>query len=142
MPQYEHVYIVRQDVSPPQVEQMSEHFKGVIEAAGGNILKQEYWGLRNFSYRIKKYRKGHYTLFNIDAPHDAVSEMERQMRINEDVLRYLTVRADTLDDKPSVMMQSRREGRGRDRERGDRGYRPRERDRDDGEERVSQDEER
>ena len=91
----------------------------MIEAGGGKVGKTEYWGLKSLAFRVKKNRKAHYTLMNIDAPHDAVAEMERQMGINEDVLRYLTVRVEELEDEPSVQMQKkeRDERRRRDRER-------------------------
>ena len=119
---YETVFIARQDISAPQAEALADTFSKVIEDHGGAIAKREHWGLRNLSFRIKKNRKGHYVLFNIDAPPSALHEVERQMRIHEDVLRYMTIRVDTLDEKPSAMMQSRsgrddrgrREGRGRD----------------------------
>ena len=104
---YEHVLLARQDVSAQQVEALVEQFKGVIEANGGAIRKVEYWGVKSLGYRIKKNRKAHYTLLNIEAPSAAVLEMERQMRINEDILRFLTVRVDALEEGPSAMLQSR-----------------------------------
>jgi small subunit ribosomal protein S6 len=124
MPYYETVFITRQDASSAQVEQLAETFTGIITANGGSVTKKEQWGLRNLSFRIKKNRKGHYTLFNIDAPAPAIVEMERNMRINEDVLRYLTVRVEALEEGPSAMLQNRnrdgddrggRGGRGGDR---------------------------
>ena len=127
MPLYENVFIARQDATPAQVEALTENFATVISQNGGTVGKREYWGLRSLSYRIKKNRKGHYTLMNIDAPAAAVTEMERLMRINEDVLRYLTVRVEALEEGPSAMMRSRddRDSRG-PRDRGDRGgYRDR-----------------
>lgn len=116
---YEHVFLTRQDVSGQRVDELVEQFKGVIDAGGGSIGKTEYWGLKNLSFRIAKNRKAHFTLMNIDAPHDAVNEMERQMGINEDVIRFLTIRVDKLDEEPSVQMQKkeRDERRRRDRER-------------------------
>ena len=129
MPLYECVYIARQDVASPQVEALTAQFSNVIEELGGKIAKTEYWGLKTLSYRMKKNRKGHYVLMNIDAPSPAVAEMERLMRINEDVLRTLTVRVEELEEGPSAMMQARssrdgprrdRGGRDRDRDRGDR----------------------
>ncbi len=116
---YEHVFLTRQDVSAQRVDELVEQFKGVVEEGGGAVGKAEYWGLKTLAFRISKNRKAHFTLMNIDAPHQAVSEMERQMRINEDVLRFLTVRVDELDDGPSVQMQKkeRDERRRRDRER-------------------------
>lgn len=124
MPLYENIFIARQDVSPQQVEAMTETFGELIRNNGGAVGRTEFWGVRNLSYRIRKNRKGHYVLMNIDAPSDAVIEMERNMRIHEDVIRYLTVRVEELEEGPSAMMQSRsRSGRGRDRDRGDRGDR-------------------
>jgi small subunit ribosomal protein S6 len=141
MPLYESVFIARQDISATQAEQLADQFAALIAEHGGTVAKKEYWGLKNLSFRIKKNRKGHYTLFNIDAPPAAILEMERNMRINEDVLRYLTVRVDELEEGPSAMLQSRhrdREGGGRDRDgrfrdrddRGPRRDRPFEGDRD------------
>ena len=112
---YEHVVIARQDISPQQAEALNEQLKALIEEQGGHIAKIEYWGLRNLTYRIKKNRKGHYSLLAIDAPADAVKEMERQLSINEDVLRYLTVRVEVVDLEDSPIL-ARRE---RDRERRD-----------------------
>jgi small subunit ribosomal protein S6 len=115
MPFYENVFIARQDISATQAEALTEQFSNLIAEQGGKVTKKESWGLRNIAYRIKKNRKGHYTLLNIDAPAAAVAEMERQMRINEDVLRYLTVRVDALEEGPSAMLQSRaRDDRDRD----------------------------
>jgi small subunit ribosomal protein S6 len=116
---YEHVFLTRQDVSGQRVDELVEQFKGVIGTAGGSVGKTEYWGLKGLSFRIKKNRKAHYTLMNIDASHDAVSEMERQMGLNEDILRFLTVRVEKLEDEPSIQMQKkeRDERRRRDRER-------------------------
>ncbi|MGF1609364.1 MAG: 30S ribosomal protein S6 [Kiloniellales bacterium] len=107
MPLYESVFIARQDISASQVDTLADQFTGLIQAGGGEVKKREYWGLRNLAYRIKKNRKGHYILFNIDAPPAAVAEMERNMSINEDVIRYLTVRVDELESEPSAMMRSR-----------------------------------
>ena len=104
---YEHVLLARQDVSAQQVEALVEQFKGVIEANGGAIRKVEYWGVKSLGYRIKKNRKAHYTLLNIEAPSAAVLEMERQMRINEDILRFMTVKVDELEEGPSAMLQKR-----------------------------------
>ena len=123
MPNYESVFITRQDITAAQVEGLVETFEKVIMDAGGSVPKKESWGLRTLAYKIKKNRKGHYTLMNIDAPADAIHEMERQMRINEDVLRYITLRVDEFEEGPSVMMRSRdrddRSRRGRD-DHGDR----------------------
>ena len=104
---YEHVLMARQDVSAQQVETLVEQFKGIIEANGGSVPKVEYWGVKSLGYRIKKNRKAHYSLLNINAPSAAVLEMERQMRINEDILRFMTVRVDELEEGPSAMMQKR-----------------------------------
>lgn len=105
MPLYESVFIARQDISATQVDALTESYSKIIEEQGGQVAKKEYWGLRNLAYRIRKNRKGHYVLFNIDAPAPALHEMERQMRISEDVLRYLTIKVDELEEGPSVMMQ-------------------------------------
>ena len=107
MAYYESVFIARQDVSAAQVESLADDFSKVIEDGGGKVAKKESWGLRTLAYKIKNNRKGHYTLFNIDAPAPAVQEMERLMLINEDVLRYLTVKVDELEEGPSAVMQSR-----------------------------------
>ena len=113
---YEHIVLARQDVSPQQVEEMNAALSEVLTANGGKVTKTEYWGLKSLSYRIRKNRKAHYTLINIDAPPAAVAEMERQEGINEDILRFLTVRVDELEEGPSAMMQKR----DRDDDRGDR----------------------
>lgn len=122
---YENVFIVRQDVSAQQVEDLTTRFTGLIADGGGTVTKNEYWGLRTLAYKIKKNRKGHYVLLNIDAPSDAVKEMERNMNLNDDVMRFMTIRVEEVDEGPSVMMRSRaaREERERDRVRG-RGDRP------------------
>jgi len=138
MPLYEHVYLARQDLSAQQVDELTAQFKGVIEQLGGSVQKVEYWGVKSLTYRIRKNRKAHFTLLNIDAPPAAVAEIERQERINEDVLRSLTIRVDSLEAGPSAMMRkSDRDDRrdGRDDRRGDdrrRGDRDRDRDRDRG----------
>ncbi len=121
MPFYENVFVVRQDVASAQVEQLTETYETLIKDNGGAVTKKEFWGLKGLAYRIRKNRKGHFVLMNIDAPPAAVQELERNMRLNEDVLRYLTVRVDALEEGPSPMMQKRDE---RD-ERGPRGDRPR-----------------
>jgi small subunit ribosomal protein S6 len=129
---YEHIYLARQDVTPQQVETLTEQFKTVIEANGGSIAKLEYWGVKTLAYRIKKNRKAHFTLLNINAPAAAVAEMERQMGINEDILRFMTIRMEEHEEGPSAMMRKReesdREDRGERRgprgDRGDRGDRP------------------
>ncbi|MEM6491136.1 MAG: 30S ribosomal protein S6 [Pseudomonadota bacterium] len=129
MPFYEHVFVARQDVTAAQVDQIADQIGGVVEEAGGKIALREYWGLRNLAYRIRKNRKGHFIMLRMDAPADAVTEFERQLRLNEDVIRILTVRQDELDETPSIIMQNKqsRDGRG---DRGDRGRRDRD-DRDD-----------
>ena len=123
MPLYEHIYLARQDVSPQQVEELTNSLTEVLTQGGGKVTKNEYWGLKSLSYRIKKNRKAHYSLLNIDAPAPAIAEMERQMRINEDILRFMTVRVDELEEGPSAMLQKR----DRDDDRSDRpgGDRPR-----------------
>ncbi|HSR70878.1 MAG TPA: 30S ribosomal protein S6 [Kiloniellales bacterium] len=122
---YECVFIARQDISATQAEALADQFSEVITQGGGEVAKKELWGLRNLAYRIKKNRKGHYVLLNLDAPPPAVGEMERQMRLHDDVLRYLTVRVPKLEEGPSAILQSRH-GRD-DRGRGGRGG-PRDRD--------------
>jgi small subunit ribosomal protein S6 len=107
MPLYEHIVLARQDVSQQQVEDLTNQLTEVLTQGGGKVTKNEYWGLKSLSYRIKKNRKAHYTLLNIDAPAAAVAEMERQMRINEDILRFMTVRVDELEEGPSAMLQKR-----------------------------------
>ena len=117
MPLYEHVYLARQDVSAQQVEDLTKQFTAVIEGLGGKVTKNEYWGVKSLNFRIKKNRKAHFTLLNVDAPPAALTEVERQERINEDVLRYLTVRVEELEEGPSAMMRKV----DRDRERDERG---------------------
>jgi small subunit ribosomal protein S6 len=118
---YENVFIARQDISSAQAEALAETFSALITEQGGTVTKTEYWGLKSLSFRIKKNRKGHYILLNLDAPSSAVLELERTMRINEDVLRYLTVKVDELEEGPSAMLQNRGDrGERGDRDRGDR----------------------
>ncbi|MCB1468384.1 MAG: 30S ribosomal protein S6 [Rhizobiaceae bacterium] len=119
---YEHVLLARQDISQQQVDALVDQFTGIIKANGGRIGKIENWGLRPLTYRINKNRKAYYTLVNIDAPTAAVAEMERQMRINEDVLRFLTTRVDEHEEGQSAIL-SRRDDR---RDGDDRARRPRE----------------
>ncbi|MBA5724334.1 30S ribosomal protein S6 [Candidatus Liberibacter sp.] len=104
---YEHVFLLRQDISTQQVGEIVEQYKKLIEENGGKVCKVENWGLRVAAYRIQKNRKVYYILMNIDAPSASVQEMERQMRINENVLRYLTVAVKSHEEGPSVMMQKR-----------------------------------
>ena len=123
---YEHVFLARQDVSQQQVDALVEQYSVLISEMGGTVAKTEYWGMKSLAFRIKKNRKAHYTLMNIDAPSDAVVEMERQMGINEDVLRFMTIRVDELEEGPSAMMRKsdrddRRPGRGDRSDRGERG---------------------
>ena len=120
MPLYEHVYLTRQDLSAQQVEELTTQLFGVIGQMGGKITKNEYWGLKSLTYRIRKNRKAHMTLLNVDAPPAALNEIERQERLNEDVLRYLTIRVEAHEEGPSAMM--RKSDRDRD-ERGGRGER-------------------
>lgn len=120
MAYYEHIFMARQDVSAQQVEELTATYTELLGTNGGKVTKTEYWGVKTLSYKINKNRKAHYTLLNIDAPHTAVAEMERHMRINEDVLRFMTIRVDALEEGPSVMMQKRDRD---DRPGGDRGPR-------------------
>ena len=107
MPLYESVVIARQDIATTQVDTLADELTNIITEGGGKVTKRESWGLRSLTYRIKKNRKGHYVLFNIDAPPAAINEYERRMRINEDVLRYLTVRVETLEEGPSAVLQNK-----------------------------------
>jgi small subunit ribosomal protein S6 len=127
MPLYEHVYLARQDLSQQQVDELTAQYKGVIEQLGGTVAKVEYWGVKSLTYRIRKNRKAHFTLLNLDAPPAAVTEVERQQHINEDVLRAMTVRVEELEAGPSAMMRKVDRDRDRDERRGER-----RRDRDDG----------
>jgi len=128
MPLYENVFIARQDISGAQAEALADSFTQLIADQGGEVKKRENWGLRNLAYRMNKNRKGHYVLFNIEAPAAAIAELERTMRINEDVIRYLTLRVDQLEEGPSPIMQNRggREDRPRrsDRDRYERSDEP------------------
>ncbi|MDP6707735.1 MAG: 30S ribosomal protein S6 [Alphaproteobacteria bacterium] len=123
MPLYESVFIARQDISSQQVESLSESLQGIVRENGGTIEKTELWGLRNLAYRIKKNRKGHYFLLNINAPAATMQELERNARLNEDIIRYLSLRVDGFDEGPSIMMQTRSARDGGRRDRGDRGPR-------------------
>lgn len=121
---YEHVFLARQDLSPQQVDALVEQYKGVIAENGGSVGRVENWGLKSLTYRIKKNRKAYYTLMDMTAPAAAIQEMERQMGLSEDVLRFMTIKVDAHEEGPSAMMQKRddreREGRFGDRPRGDR----------------------
>ncbi len=131
MPFYECVFIVRQDVPAPQVESLANTFADIVRNGGGKVEKIEQWGLRNLAYRINKNKKGHYVFFNLEAPSSAVDEMERNMRLNEDVLRFLTVRVEELEAEPSAPLRKDERpersfgDRGDRPDRGDRGDRPR-----------------
>jgi small subunit ribosomal protein S6 len=125
MPLYEHVFLTRQDASTQQVEELTAQFKGVIEQMGGKIAKTEQWGVKTLSYRMRKNRKAHFTLMNVDAPPAAMSEVERQQRINEDVLRNLTIRVEEHEAEPSAMMRKVDRDRDRDDRRGGFGDRER-----------------
>jgi small subunit ribosomal protein S6 len=117
---YEHVVVTRPDISPQQVDALVEDITKIVTERKGKVSKTEYWGLRNLAYPIKKSRKAHYSLINIDAPGDAIHELERRHRINEDVLRFLTVKVDKLNEEPSpVIARKDRDDRGkRDRDEG------------------------
>ena len=128
MPLYEHVFLARQDLAQAQVDALAETATRIIEDNGGKVVKTETWGLRNLAYRIQKNRKAHYVALDFEAPAPAVAELERQTQINEDVIRYMTLRVDEHEQGPSAMMRrnERERGRGRDRdERGDRNGRGR-----------------
>ena len=121
MPLYEHVYLARQDLSAQQVEEMTATYKGVIEGLGGKlVVDPEYWGVKTLSFRIRKNRKAHFTMLKLDAPPAALTEVERQQRLSEDVLRYLTIRVDEHEEGPSAMMRKVDRDRERDERRGDR----------------------
>lgn len=111
---YEHVFMVRQDATAAQVDALIEQYKGIIAAGGGKVEKVENWGVKSIAFRVKKNRKAHYVLLNISAPHAAVAEMERQMSISEDVIRFMTVAVEALEEGPSAQMRRRedREERG------------------------------
>jgi small subunit ribosomal protein S6 len=129
MPLYESVFIARQDISSTQTEALTETFSGVIAENGGKVVNHESWGLRSLAFRMNKNRKGHYVMLNIDAPGPAIHEMERQMRINEDILRYMTIRVDELEEGPSAMLRNK-DRDDRPRRGGDRSDRGPRRDRD------------
>ena len=118
---YETVFIARQDITSAQAETLAETYSQLITDNGGKVTKTEHWGLKTLAFRMNKNRKGHYVLFNIDAPSAAVLEMERNMRINEDVLRYMSIRVEEHEEGPSAMMQNRGGDRAERGDRGDRG---------------------
>jgi small subunit ribosomal protein S6 len=107
MAYYEHVLIARPDISPQQVDALVEDITKTVTDLGGKVSRTEYWGLRNLSYRIRKNRKGHYALLNLDAPAAAVHELERKQKINEDVMRFKTIRVEVLDEEPSPILARR-----------------------------------
>lgn len=115
MPLYEHVFIARQDLANAQAESLIEHFSAILKDNGGSVVESEYWGVKTMAYKINKNRKGHYCFLRSDAPAPAVLEMERLMRLHEDVMRVLTIKVDKHGEGPSVQMQKRD-----DRDRGDR----------------------
>jgi small subunit ribosomal protein S6 len=117
MPLYEHVFLARQDASTQQVEELTTQMTGIVEQLGGKVVKMENWGVRSLTYRMNKNRKAHFVLLNIDGPSAVVAEIERQERISEDVIRYLTVRVEEHEEGPSAMMRKA----DRDRDRDDRG---------------------
>ena len=130
MPLYEHVFLARQDLSQAQVDALAENATKIVEDNKGKVVKTETWGLRTLTYKIQKNRKAHFVLLEIEAPGDTIAELERQTRMNEDVIRYMTIRVDEHEKGPSVMMRksdrperSERGGFGGDRDRGDRGDR-------------------
>jgi small subunit ribosomal protein S6 len=122
MATYEHVFIARQDVNASQVEGITADLSKIIEGNDGKVAKTEYWGLKNLAYKIKKNRKGHYVLLNIDAPHAAVAEMERQARLHEDVIRFMTIRVEELEEGDSIVLRAKadKERRGPREPRGER----------------------
>jgi small subunit ribosomal protein S6 len=123
MPLYEHVFLARQDLAQAQVDALAETATNIIETNGGRVVKTETWGLRSLAYRIQKNRKAHYVMLDIEAPAPVVAELERQTQINEDVIRYMTIKVDAHEEGPSAMMRRNERDRAR-REDGDRGDRP------------------
>jgi small subunit ribosomal protein S6 len=129
MPHYEHVFLARQDITAQQMSTLQKGFETIVQELGGKIGKTEYWGVKNLAYKIRKNRKAHFALMNIDAPHAAVAEMERQMSLSPDVIRFITIRVEEPDEGQSAMMKrgddrgERGDRDGRDRDRGDRGDR-------------------
>ena len=131
MPLYEHVFLARQDLAQAQVDALAETATGIIESNGGRVVRTETWGLRNIAYRIQKNRKAHYVALDFEAPAPVVAELERQTQINEDVIRYMTIRVDAHEQGPSAMMRRNERSERGDRDRGDRGGRGRDDDRGD-----------
>ena len=105
MPLYEHVFLARQDLSQAQVDALAENATKIIEENQGKVVKTETWGLRSLAYKIQKNRKAHFVMLNVDAPAPALHELERQTRVNEDVIRYMTIRVEEHEEGPSVMMR-------------------------------------
>jgi small subunit ribosomal protein S6 len=132
MPLYEHVFLARQDLAQAQVDALAENATKIIQDNGGKVVKTETWGLRSLAYRIAKNRKAHYVLLDVDAPAPVVAELERQTQINEDVIRYMTIRVDAHEQGPSAMMRRSERDRSDRGDRGDRGGRGRDRDDDRG----------
>jgi small subunit ribosomal protein S6 len=120
MPLYEHVFLARQDLAQAQVDSLAENATKIVEDNGGKVVKTETWGLRSLAYRIAKNRKAHYVMLEIDAPAGVVAELERQSNINEDVIRFLTIRVDELEKGPSAMMRRGDKERERRSDRDDR----------------------
>ncbi|MFW0777942.1 MAG: 30S ribosomal protein S6 [Rickettsiales bacterium] len=108
MPLYETTFITRQDMPRADINKLTEELSTIVEQGGGKIVKNEYWGLKSLAYRVEKNRKGHYTMLGIDAPTDAIKELERTMRLNEDIIRVLTISVEAMEEGPSVMMQQAR----------------------------------
>lgn len=127
---YEHIFLARQDLAQAQVDALAANATDIVEKNGGKVVKTETWGLRSMAYKIAKNRKAHYVMLELDAPGTVVAELERQTQINEDVIRYMTVKVDAHEQGPSVMMRKAEKREREDRDRGERGDRPR-RDRDD-----------
>ena len=125
MPLYEHVFLARQDLAQAQVDALAENATKIIEDNGGKVVKTETWGLRSLAYRIAKNRKAHYVALDFDAPPAVVAELERQTQINEDVIRYMTIRVDAHEQGPSAMMRRNERSERGDRDRGDRDRGPR-----------------
>ncbi len=126
MPLYEHVFLARQDLAQAQVDSLAENATKILTDNGGKVVKTETWGLKSLAYKIAKNRKAHFVMLDVDAPPAAVAELERQTNINEDVIRFMTIRVDAHEEGPSAMMRRERSGRDRDDrgDRGDRGPRP------------------
>ena len=118
---YEHVFLARQDLSQSQVDALAAAATDIIEQNDGKVTKTETWGLKNLAYKIDRNRKAHFVMLNIDAPTSVVAELERQTRINEDVIRYMTIRVDELEEGPSVMMRKNDRDKKRRGDRNDRG---------------------